>query len=505
MTFAIPTGASFGRRFEDETDVVVIGSGAGGAVATHALAEAGVRVVCLEEGAHVTRERFSGRQIEAMRSLYRHAGLTAAIGVPTIPIPTGCSIGGTTTINAGTSFRTPEPLVERWRREFGHAATPEEMHEHFDAIERVMPVAEVPPHLLGGNSETVKLGAARLGWAAGPIPRNAPTCHGCCRCVLGCPEDAKLSMNISFVPAGIARGARYFARMRVQRVEHRGGRATAVSGRLLDDRGARAGTFRIRCRAVVVACGAIHTPILLAESGLDRGSRHVGQNLRLHPAARAVGVFDRPVRGWKGVLQGYHVDQFVSEGVKIEGVFVPPGLLAAALPFFGARNFDVLSQYENMAVFGTMAQDESPGYVAGSVLGFPRVHYALGERDAARVTKGIWAIGKIFFAAGARAVYSGIFGFEHFATEDALDRLLEERVPPAALEVLSMHPHGTARMAATPRLGALDLAGKLYGTENVWVADASVFPSALGVNPQLSIMGYARRSALALARTLGRA
>jgi choline dehydrogenase-like flavoprotein len=502
MSPSIPTGASLGRSFDGDADVVVIGSGAGGAVAAHALAEAGARVVCLEEGPHVTRERFSGRQIEAMRSLYKLHGLTAAVGAPTIPIPTGSSIGGTTTINAGTSLRTPDPLVERWRRDFGHEATPEEMHEHFDAIERVMPIAEVPPRLLGKNSEAVKLGAERLGWAAGPMPRNAPTCHGCCRCVLGCPEDAKLSMNISFVPAGIAKGARFFSRMRVRRIEHRGGRATAVSGLLLDDDGRRAGRFRVRCRAVVVACGAIYTPILLSESGLDRGSRHVGRHLRLHPAARAVGVFDRPIRGWKGVLQGYRVDEFAHEGVKLEGVFVPPGLLAAALPFFGKKNFDVVSSYENMAVFGTMAQDDSPGRVLGSVLGFPRIRYELTQRDADRVKKGIWAIGRIFFAAGARAVYTGIFGFERFGGVDELDRLLDVRVRPSALEVLSMHPHGTVRMAESARLGAADPSGLLFGSPNVWVADGSLFPSALGVNPQLSIMGYARRTALRVARAL---
>ena len=498
----ISTGASLGRRFDDETDVVVIGSGAGGAVAAHALAEAGVRVACLEEGAHVTRERFSGRQIEALRSLYRFDGLTAAFGAPTIAIPMGCSIGGTTTINAGTSLRPPEAVVRRWRDEFGHTTTIDELHRQIDAIERVMPVAPVPPHLLGRNSELAKLGTERLGWKGEIVPRNAPSCHGCCRCVLGCPEDAKLSMNISFVPAGIAAGARYFSRMRVKCIEHRGGRATAVTGRLLDDAGRRAGDFRIRCRAVVVACGAIFTPILLTKSSLARDSKHVGKNLRLHPSARAVAVFDRPVRGWKGVLQGYKIDELAHEGIKLEGVFVPPGLLAPALPFFGKENFEIVSEYENMTIFGAMAQDDSSGSVQGSVLGFPRMRYDLEQRDADRIVKGVWAIGRVFFAAGARAVYSGIFGHERFESPDELDRLLARSIPPSHLEVLSMHPHGTARMARDAKLGAIDTDGRLFGSPNIWVADASVFPTALGVNPQLTIMAYARRTALLAARTL---
>lgn len=503
MSRLIPSGAALGPRFETSADVVVIGSGAGGAVAAERLAAAGLQVICLEEGPHVTREAFSGRQTEAMRQLYRLDGMTMAVGRPAVVVPMGSSIGGTTTINAGTSFRTPDALLRRWQTEFGHTLTPDLLAAEFEAIEKIMPVATVPDRLLGGNSEAVKLGAAKLGWSAGAIPRNAPNCHGCCRCVLGCPEDAKLSMNLSYVPAGIGAGAKYFSRMRVGRIEHRGGRASAVSGALMSDDGKhQVGTFRVGVRAVVVACGAAYTPIVLKASGLHRGSRHVGKHLRLHPASRAVGIFDRPIRGWQGVLQGYYVDHFAKEGVKMEGVFVPPGLLAAALPFFGAANAEIMRNYENMAVFGTMAQDESPGGVDGEFLGMPRMRYHLSQKDSDRIVKGVWAIGRIYFEAGARSVYAGIHGFERFDSIDALDRLLKVRIPPTHLEVLSMHPHGTVPMAAHERMGAVDLEGKVFGTENVFVADGSLFPTALGVNPQFSIMAYARRVASGVARNL---
>ncbi len=500
MSLPIPDGSSLGPRFAESTDVVVIGSGAGGAVAAHALAEAGMRVLCLEEGPHVTREQFSGRQLDATRQLYRLDGMTLALGTPAVVIPMGCSIGGTTTINAGTSFRTPDERLARWRADFGHTTTGDELAAHFEAVEKVMPVAPVPDRLLGENSGVVKAGAAKLGWSAAPIPRNAPTCCGCCRCVLGCPEDAKLSMNISFVPAGIRAGARYFSRMRVRRILHRGGRASGVEGDLIGPGGReRAGRFRVDARMVIVAAGAIYTPILLQRSGLHRGSRHAGRHLRLHPATRAIGVFDRPIRGWKGVLQGFYVDEFAKEGVKIEGVFVPPGLLASALPFFGVENFEIMRHYEHLAVFGTMAQDDSPGSVEGELFGVPRIRYQLTQRDADRIVKGVWAIGRIYFEAGARAVYAGIHGFERFRSVDELNRLLDRPVPPSHLEVLSMHPHGTVPMGASPALGAVDLDGRVHGTENVYVADGSIFPTTLGVNPQLSIMAYARKTAMGIA------
>src|SRR5438132_8592429 len=201
MNVSIPSGQSLGKQFSASVDAVVIGSGAGGAVATHALAEAGLQVLCVEEGPYLQREEFSGRLLDATHKLYRLDGMTLAIGRPAVVIPMGSSIGGTTTINAGTSFRTPDERIEHWREHYGHTATVHEMAAHFDALEQVMPVAPVPAALLGGNSAAVQVGAEKLGWSAGPIPRNAPQCHGCCRCVLGCPEDAKLSMNISFVPA----------------------------------------------------------------------------------------------------------------------------------------------------------------------------------------------------------------------------------------------------------------------------------------------------------------
>lgn len=500
MKPTIVSGAELGPRFETEADVVVIGSGAGGAVAVHALAAAGLKVICLEEGPHVTSDQFSGRQVEATRQLYRLDGMTTAVGIPSVVMPMGRSIGGTTTINAGTSFRTPEELMHGWTSRYGHDAKPVEMAEHWDAIEKIMPVGKVPPHLLGGNSEAVAKGCQALGWSGGPIPRNAPTCHGCCRCVLGCPEDAKLSMNISFVPAGISAGATYLSQMRVHRIVHQGGVASAVEGDLLADAGGRVGgKFSIRAKTVVVAAGAIYTPILLRRSGLHRGSRHVGRHLRLHPATRAVGVFDHAIEGWKGVLQGYYVDEFAKEGVKMEGVFVPPGLLAAALPYFGAQNFEIMRHYANLAIFGTMAQDDSPGGVDGEIFGMPRMRYMLTQADADKIVKGVWAIGRIYFAAGARQVYAGIYRNAVFNNVDELDKLLKAKIPPSYLEALSMHPHGTTPMAVEAKLGAVDLQGKVFGTRNVYVADGSIFPEALGVNPQLSIMGYARRIAMGIA------
>jgi choline dehydrogenase-like flavoprotein len=499
MSIRIESGAALaekGSLFQTSVDVVVVGSGAGGAVATYELAKAGLKVLCIEEGPHVTKEQFSGRQLDAMRQLYRLDGMTAAAGIPAVVIPMGSSIGGTTTINAGTSFRTPDSKLEEWRVRYGHMATAREMADHFDAIQTIMPVATVPDHLLGNNSGVIKEGAAKLGWRGGPIPRNAPTCHGCCRCVLGCTEDAKLSMNISFVPAGIREGATYLSRMRAVKISQTRGRETGVMGEMMSEDGRRrVGKFDIRAKAVVVAAGAVYTPILLRRSGLHRGSAHTGRHLRLHPSTRAVGIFDKPIQGWKGVLQGYYVDHFAAEGVKMEGLFVPPGLLAAALPFFGPENFEIMRHYENMAIFGTMAEDDSPGGVYGDVLGIPQMSYRLTQKDADKIIKGVWAIGRMYFEAGARTVYAGIHQHEKFSSVDELDGLLRHRIPPSSLETLSMHPHGTVPMASDARLGAVDLDGRPFGTENLYVADGSIFPSTLGVNPQFSIMAYARRTA----------
>jgi choline dehydrogenase-like flavoprotein len=492
-------------RVELQADVCVIGTGAGGAVAAAELAEAGLDVVALEEGAHHRLADFGGPPLQMMRRLYRDDGLTATVGAPSIVVPVGRCIGGTTVINAGTCFRTPDAVLHAWRAEAGAAALgPDAMRPYFDAVESFLGVAPVPDDLLGPNGATVARGVRALGWSGGPIRRNAPGCRGRGLCIFGCPENAKQSMNISYVPRAAAAGARFVARCRAERVRLDHGEVREVLGRIVDPHGRARGWVRVACRAAAVACGTLFTPLLLRRSDVADRSGQVGRNLRLHPATRIVGLFPERIESWRGVLQGFYVDQFHDDGIMLETVSVHPGVLAAALPGFGRAAQEVMTRFAHMAVLGVMVHDDSRGQVRGAPGGLLLATYRLGRDDISRLQRGVAAGARIMFAAGAQEVLTGIFGHETLRGEPDV-RALEEstRVRARDLELMSLHPMGTARLGADPDAAVVDEDLAVHGAEGLCVMDASVFPTSLGVNPQISIMALTTRAARRLAERLG--
>src|SRR5262245_36247276 len=265
-------------------DACVVGSGAGGAVVARELAAAGLRVVVVQEGGYFTRDEFTGPPMERVQRLYRGGGATLALGRPTIPLPLGKCVGGTTVVNSGTCFRTPDAVLCAWEAEHGVTdADPATMAPYFDEVERMIGVRPVPWELAGRNAELFDRGVRALGLEGAPLRRNIVGCHGCGQCAFGCPSDAKQAMHLTYLPAACHAGARLYARCRVERVRVDDGRATGVDAILLDrDTDAIRGRLTVRAPLVVVAAGAIHTPGILARSGV----RHpcLGRNLRIHPA-----------------------------------------------------------------------------------------------------------------------------------------------------------------------------------------------------------------------------
>ena len=265
-------------------------------MAAYELAEAGLSVILVEEGKTYAREDFDGKPLlDRLDRAYRDNGLTFTTGNVTISLPMGKAVGGTTVVNSGTCFRAPEWILDKWSRELGVRDTDAEtMDPYFAQVEEILNVTPVPDEVLGANGATLRRGAEALGWKGGPIPRNIRGCHGSGQCAFGCPRDAKQAMQLSYLPMAVRRGARIYSSCRVERVRTDGIRATGVSIKILDPHGGRGqGTLEIRARAVVVAAGAVYTPILLAQSGLGGISRQLGHNLRIHPGRRRAGAVRR--------------------------------------------------------------------------------------------------------------------------------------------------------------------------------------------------------------------
>lgn len=477
-----------------ESDAVVVGTGAGGAAAARELAEAGLSVVLLEEGDYLTgRDYGRATPLEAIGLLYRKGGFTFTTGNSSVLLPSGRCVGGTTVINSGTSLRARPEAVARWRDEFGLGDLARSLDAYYRRVEEALHVGPVREGIFGRNGELFRRGAGRAGYRGAVLTRAEDGCRGAGRCFLGCPNDAKQATNLSYVPPALRAGARLFVRARARRVLVEGGRAAGVLASL-QPRGLRfpfAATFR--APVVVVAAGAVYTPLLLRGTGL-RG-RGLGRHLKVHPASRVVGLFDEEVRGWEGVPQGFHLVETIREGISVEGIFLPPALMGHSLPALGEGLSEVMAKYNNLGMLGYRVLEGSEGRVLPRVLGFPGswplVWYWLDRSDAARLARGAAIAAEVLFAAGARRVFTAIHGFDVLDSMRDVRRLAEGRVSAGDMELSAYHAQGTARMAASPELGVADPWGEVWGVRNLYVADASALPSTPAENPQLSIMAFA--------------
>lgn len=468
------------------TDAVVIGSGAGGAMVARTLARAGIDTVVLEEGRRWTVEEFrSTHPIDRYAGLYRGAGATVALGRPSVVLPIGRAVGGTTVVNSGTCYRPPLTVQRRWRDEFGLGlADPDRLGPHLDDVEHTLRVAPVPLQIMGRNGRLLLDAADTLGWRAAPIPRNAPGCEGCCQCAIGCPRNAKFGVHLNALPQACAAGARIISHARAERVLHDNGRARGVRARRPD------GTaVDILADTVIVAAGATETPMLLRRSDLGAHPR-IGRNLALHPATMLAGRFDDDVVAWHGVLQSAAVHEFhESDGVLIEATSTPPGMGSMVFPGYGAELLGWLDRARQVATFGAMIADRGVGSVH-SARGETLVRYNITRADIAKVVVAVEAMGRLLFAAGAVEVLTGLPGATTVTSLSALQDALR-RSNPRSLHLAAFHPTGTAAAGVDEQRCPVDETGRLRGVDGVWVADASILPSCPEVNPQVSIMALA--------------
>jgi choline dehydrogenase-like flavoprotein len=491
----IVDGARIGGERRVRADVCVVGSGAGGAPVARALAEAGWRVVVVEDGAAFDRAQLTARPRDMTALLYRDAGQSATVGTPTIMLPTGRAVGGTTLVNSGTCFRAPPAIQETWASELGlDALASGSLDDHYARVEQTIGVQRVTPELAGANARIAKRGADALGWSGHYLDRNARGCVGSGVCAFGCPTGAKQHAGEAYMNAAHAAGATTYTCARVRKVvldaqrRARGVVATTRGG----------GRLTVDAPHVVLAAGTLHTPALLAASGI--ASPWLGRNLSIHPATAAWAIMDEQVDMARGVPQSYGVDEFASEGIMLEGIAGPPDYLAMAVPFSGPAHRELMLDYRHVAQFGLMLRDTSRGHIPVGALarrggrGRPLVRYDLNAHDTATAQRGITHLAELLFAAGARKVILPISAVPQLDAGD-LTPLTRHTVRAGELKMMAFHPLGTARMAARPEDGVLDPDGTPHGTTNLHVCDGAAVPTALGVNPQLTIMALATRLA----------
>jgi choline dehydrogenase-like flavoprotein len=474
---------------ELEAEVVIVGTGAGGASAAYELARRGHAVLMIEEGDYHRRGAFTGRANDMTKLLYRDMGLTLALGNVGIPVWAGRAVGGSTTINSGTCYRTPERTFSRWRARYGLSEfSSDSLSPFYERVESMLQVAPAKREHLGGVGRVVERGARRLGLVNHhPIRRNAPDCDGQGICCFGCPTAAKRSTDVSYVPEALKIGAELLTAAKVEKVDVVAGRARGISGKLRTGR-----PFVVRAKAVIVAAGTIYTPGILRASGLRH--RWIGKNLSIHPATKVMASYDEVVDQSTGIPQGYAIEDLADEGIMLEGGSAPFDVTAIGVPYVGRRFMDVMANFSHMATFGMMVQDVSRGSILSGPGRKPIIKYDLGDYDLARMQKGVVKLSELFRASGAKNIYPFVVGSYEVRTQGEIDALARRTLKPGDIEVMGFHPLGTARIGTDEERSVLTPEGESREVGGLYVMDGAAIPSSLGVNPQMTIMAMSLRA-----------
>ncbi len=479
-----------------ECEVVVVGTGAGGAVVGKELADRGHAVVFVEEGEHHRRDAFTGSSIQAHFDFYR-GSLT--LGNAAMPIFMGRLVGGSTAINTGSCFRTPPWVLDRWCEELDtDELSPSAMEAHFERVEATLSVAPADKRAVGPIGDVIARGCDALGWKHARMKRNAPGCMGEGFCDFGCRTDARKSTNLSYVPPALEKGGMLFTGLRATKITIENGRAVGIEG--VDQRGR---TLRVRADVVVFSGGAIPTPVFLQNQGICNSSGQVGRNLSVHPSTGFLALMDEKIEGHKHIPQGYYVEEFIREGILINGAQADMNFAPILFPMTGHRLMEVLEKFDRMVSYGLLIADaKASGVVSQGPGGLPVARYSLTKEDCARMHRAMVVSGEMSWAAGAKALYPVNHPMPVVESQADWKRFKELELTPGDLMLTSYHPLGTCKMGRDPKTSVVGLDHQTHDVPGLYIVDGSNVPGPLGVNPQITIMAMATRAAGCIADAL---
>ena len=501
-------------------DVAIVGSGAGAGITAELLARAGLQVVMIEEGPLKSSSDFNQRESEAYPQLYQESAARKTED-KAINILQGRCVGGSTTVNWTSSFRTPATTLQFWRDKFGlESFTPEALAPYFAQAEtrlNILPWLMAPNE----NNDLLRRGAARLGISAAVISRNVKGCWNLGSCGLGCPTNAKQSMLVTTIPAALELGAQLLTEMRVERFELANGKVTALHCHPVMPNGALAPTghaqpaTKIIAKHYVLAAGAINSPAVLLRSHAPDPHGLLGARTFLHPVVMSSSVFEQKVEAWNGAPQTIYTDHFLhtqaidgAMGYKLEAPPLHPVIFASTVPGFGQSQKALLQSFPHnhtlLALLRDGFHDKSRGGKVklrgdgSAVLDYPLTDYVM---DGAR--RALLSMMEIQFAAGARQVLPLHEMAQPYTTwPEARDAVNALPMKPLLTKVVSAHVMGGCGLGGQEKLGVIRPDGVHWQLENLSVHDGSIFPTSVGANPQLSIYGAVNRLAQGLVKRL---
>jgi choline dehydrogenase-like flavoprotein len=505
MKGRVTQGAEISADIEETCDVCVIGSGAGGAVLAAGLVEAGLDVVMLEAGGYFTRRDFTLNQGQAFPDFYQDRGGRGTDDLA-IAILQGRTVGGSTTVNWTTCFRTPERILERWRSEHGvEGLDAAELAPHFDFIEKRLNISAWPESLANNNNKALLEGARALGWEAGALKRNVRGCGNSGYCGEGCPLDAKQAMHVTFLPDAIYGGMRLYADVEAQTLELSGGRVSAVKARVLQ-RGAAGETgysVTVRPKVVALSGGAINSPALLLRSGLDPSGR-TGRRTFLHPVIAVVGRYEHAINPFFGAPQSVGSHHFIDRGDDEVGFFLEaaptqPMLGSTATTSFGDELQEFMGALPHISSLIALHVDGlAPGDDGGRVTlrsdGRPSLAYPVSRRLARAMRASHEVLARIHLAAGALEAATLHHSPLRMTGEVDLKGLDKRSYGAHQHSIFSAHQMGGCAMGADPSRSVVGPDHRHHAAPNLFVVDGSVLPTALGVNPSETVYALAHRA-----------
>ncbi|QNM95032.1 GMC family oxidoreductase [Chitinimonas koreensis] len=511
--------SSFMQPQTVEADVAIVGTGAGGGVAADILSQAGLKVVMIEEGAlRYASKDFKLKEAEAYPTLYQESAgrQTRDKG---ITILQGRTVGGSTTVNWTSSFRTPPATLQFWRERYGLAdMSVDAMAPWFGRAEKRLNVIDwqVEPNV---NNKVLMTGADRVGIHWSRIRRNVNGCLNLGYCGMGCPANAKQSMLVTTVPAALNRGATLLTHARAERVLLEGERAVGVECLAMDTAGLYPNGIRVTVRAktVLLAGGAINTPALMLRSKLPDPHGLIGKRTFLHPVNISGAVMPFKVEGWSGAPQSIYSDHFLDTqpidgaiGYKLEVPPLHPVLTAITMSGFGEKHRSVMARFDRLQVVLALLRDgfheQSPGGTVGlKGDGTPLLDYPISDYVWQGLRQSYLTMAELQFAAGATRVmpiHEDVAADGYSSWAEAKAGILALPMELLRAKIVSAHVMGGAGMAARPEDGVVDGGGKFHALDGLYVMDGSVFPTSIGANPQLSVYGLTARNASRLAQVL---
>ena len=487
-------------------DIVIVGSGAAGGLLAERLStlcRQGARIALLEAGPFYTRDHFNQREDEMSKLFWARGAFYARDG--SLSVAMGRCVGGSTTVYTAITFRTPRSVLEGWQRHYGlEELDPGNLDARFARIERELEVREMPEERVNENNRLFRAGCQALGWKCLPL-RLAATleCNGCGFCNLGCWNGSKKSTLEVHIPRALAQGVELIPNCQVEQVSESAVHATVSTAPAGTAAGPTPpGPLEIRARLILLAAGALHSPAILLRSPLRMKSPTLGRFITLHPAVTLSAILPHEVLGFGGYPKTFYTEEFAqSHHYLIETAFYFPGVTAKNLSGFGLQHKEWMKQYRRFMSVIVLELDKPEGRnrVSVSRQGGPVLHYRLSKQSVGHLVHSMRSASKIFFAAGAE---TALIPASHTGTVRATSREadLEEQIHPRFFRrglapIASAHPQGGCRMGRSIETSVVDSYGRLHGARNIFVCDASVFPTSVELNPYLSVMAIADRTA----------